>query len=133
MAFSEKLDFKTPYQNAVSNYREMTHTHTKLFCKNCSYGCSNVDPIKLGDGKCQDEANVKQCFYDFGDCCQRIIDDSECQTCLCQHYGIKFPTKEQGVASFRLENINILENKRPINPDRLEHVINEKDLIGKLT
>ena len=80
MAFSEKLDFKTPYQNAVSNYREMTHTHTKLFRKDCSYGCSNVDPIKLGDGKCQDEANVKKCFYDFGDCCQRIIDDSECQT-----------------------------------------------------
>ena len=94
-----------------------------MFCKNCSYGCSSVDPIKLGDGKCQDEANVKQCLYDFGDCCQRIIDDSECKTCLCQHYGIKFPTQEKDVISFRLENANILENKRPINPNRLEHVI----------
>ena len=94
-----------------------------MFCKNCSYGCSIVDPIKLGDGKCQDEANVKNCFYDFGDCYQRIIDDSECETCLCQHYGIKFPTEEKDVVSFRLENANILENKRPINPNRLEHVI----------
>ena len=109
------------------------NTETIFFCKTCSYGCSNVDPIKLGDGKCQDEANVKQCFYDFGDCCQRIIDDSECQTCMCQHYGIKFPTKEKDVASFRLENANILESKRPINPNRLEHVIRQKDLIGKLT
>jgi hypothetical protein len=79
---------------------------------------------------------VKNCLYDFGDCCQRIIDDSECETCLCQHYGIKFPTEEKDVVSFRLENANILENKRPINPNRLEYVIKGKtrgEFTGKVT
>ena len=48
----------------------------------------------IGDGLCHDENNIEECFYDFGDCCHRIIDDSECTECFCKQFGVKFPVSE---------------------------------------
>ena len=51
-----------------------------LFFITHSYGCTghSLNTNKIGDGKCHDEVNIKECLYDLGDCCQEIIDDSEC-------------------------------------------------------
>ena len=35
------------------------------------------------DGYCDDEANIEQCNYDFGDCCTYENDFSTCQDCFC--------------------------------------------------
>ena len=78
---------------------------------------------------------MKECLYDLGDCCQTVIDDSECNQCLCQHYGIKFPTIDGDVPVFRRDNALVLDNKRPINPQRLKFVVeghvNEVTFKGK--
>ena len=35
------------------------------------------------DGYCDDEANIEECNYDFGDCCDYENDFSACQDCIC--------------------------------------------------
>ena len=35
------------------------------------------------DGYCDDEANVEECNFDFGDCCEWENDFSLCQDCFC--------------------------------------------------
>ena len=37
----------------------------------------------VGDGYCDDEANIAECGHDFDDCCQVENDRSLCQNCLC--------------------------------------------------
>ena len=36
------------------------------------------------DGYCDDEANIEECNYDFGDCCHWENDFSLCQDCFCK-------------------------------------------------
>ena len=36
-----------------------------------------------GDGICNDEANILDCNFDFGDCCLVAIDDTMCADCEC--------------------------------------------------
>ena len=35
------------------------------------------------DGYCDDEANIEECNYDFGDCCNYLHDFTLCQDCFC--------------------------------------------------
>ena len=37
----------------------------------------------VGDGYCDDEANIPECGHDFNDCCQLENDRSACQYCSC--------------------------------------------------
>ena len=37
----------------------------------------------IGDGFCDDEANVPECMYDSKDCCEMESDRSFCQNCTC--------------------------------------------------
>ena len=37
----------------------------------------------VGDGFCDDAANIANCNYDGGDCCGLEIDNSYCQICEC--------------------------------------------------
>ena len=37
----------------------------------------------VGDGYCDDEANLPECGYDFNDCCEAENDRSLCQNCSC--------------------------------------------------
>ena len=37
----------------------------------------------VGDGYCDDEANIVECGYDFKDCCDMENDQSLCTDCLC--------------------------------------------------
>ena len=36
------------------------------------------------DGYCDDEANIEECNYDYGDCCNFQNDFSFCQDCICK-------------------------------------------------
>ena len=36
-----------------------------------------------GDGICNDESNILDCNFDFGDCCLVAIDDTMCADCEC--------------------------------------------------
>ena len=40
-----------------------------------------------GDGKCDDEVNIRDCDFDFGDCCGDSIDKTYCFECQCKHEG----------------------------------------------
>ena len=54
---------------------------------NTSITCPNYLMDFLGDGICDDEANVKSCLYDGNDCCQYsnpTISRSICTKCFCQ-------------------------------------------------
>ena len=37
----------------------------------------------VGDGYCDDEANIVECGYDFKDCCHLDSDQSLCTDCFC--------------------------------------------------
>ena len=44
----------------------------------------------IGDGYCDDEANIEECGYDFGDCCHWENDFSLCQDCFCKSPPINY-------------------------------------------
>ena len=49
----------------------------------------------LKDGtnaKCNDELNIELCNYDGGACCKEVIDDSECEFCLCHEDLTRHPS-----------------------------------------
>ena len=35
------------------------------------------------NGRCDDETNNEECFFDFGDCCKFQIFVGECTNCIC--------------------------------------------------
>lgn len=37
----------------------------------------------FGQGKCTDELNTRNCFWDFGECCLPDPDLSDCEECVC--------------------------------------------------
>ena len=43
----------------------------------CAYG------ELVGNGMCNDEANIAECIYDGGDCCTGCINTDLCSECLC--------------------------------------------------
>ncbi len=48
----------------------------------------------VGNGACNDEANIPECKYDLGDCCLAKIDYFECQDCICHETGEMRPWLE---------------------------------------
>ena len=68
----------------------------------------------VGDGYCDDEANIPECGYDYKDCCQVHSDRSLCQDCFCyimdetdkltcnDHYD---PTLGDKYCDFSLNNV----------------------------
>ena len=42
-----------------------------------------VSPEILGNGFCNDEANIAACSFDGGDCCKICINSEFCTECLC--------------------------------------------------
>lgn len=44
-------------------------------------GCTYA--LLLGDGYCDDEANVPECDFDGGDCCAEETNNDYCQVCQC--------------------------------------------------
>ena len=55
----------------------VSHTNASI----SSLGCPVWEVV--GDGYCDDEANIPECGYDFQDCCQMESDRSFCQNCQC--------------------------------------------------
>ena len=39
----------------------------------------------IGDGICDDSANIQKCYYDRGDCCNERTDFNFCTQCLCKN------------------------------------------------
>ena len=37
----------------------------------------------VGDGYCNDETNILQCYFDGGDCCGNCINEDQCSECNC--------------------------------------------------
>lgn len=50
----------------------------------------------LGDGYCDDEANVEECAYDGGDCCDAEANVDYCDICQC--YNDEIGTTEQSTS-----------------------------------
>ena len=44
-----------------------------------------------GDGICNDEANLLDCNFDFGDCCLMAINDAMCAECECHSTQLVHP------------------------------------------
>ena len=49
--------------------------------------CKIETSLTIGDGICDDENNNNYCFFDFGDCCRRIVNDSVCSDCECKQFA----------------------------------------------
>ena len=47
-------------------------------------GCYYPMRYMVGDGVCDDMANNKYCYWDFGDCCKKDSDFSSCNECRCE-------------------------------------------------
>ena len=65
-------------------YRPMTNDKTNATTddeEDIDYGCPYMSI--LGDGYCDDEANIAECLYDSGDCCYYENDRTLCQDCFC--------------------------------------------------
>ena len=61
----------------------------------------------VGDGYCDDEANIPECGHDFDDCCQVENDRSICQECYCFLTDIEILENKQevcGLYNFELGN-----------------------------
>ena len=69
------------------------------------------------DGYCDDEANIEECNYDFGDCCDYENDFSACQDCICittnsnaipncSSIGIYGATKGDGICDLIYNNVD---------------------------
>ena len=43
----------------------------------------------MGDGVCDDETNLLECAFDYGDCCLNEIVDTNCHKCICHIDGKK--------------------------------------------
>ena len=39
----------------------------------------------IGDGICDDSANIQKCYYDKGDCCDKDSNFDLCTKCLCKN------------------------------------------------
>ena len=50
---------------------------------NLTNGSCPVDLDLIGDGYCDDEVNIEECWYDSGDCCAYENDRSQCEACSC--------------------------------------------------
>ena len=60
-----------------------------LYLESCKY------QEIAGDGICNDEANILDCKFDFGDCCLMAINDTMCADCEC-HSTQLVPPKLSG-------------------------------------
>ena len=69
------------------------------------------------DGYCDDEVNIEECNYDFGDCCDYENDFSPCQDCICittnsnaiqncSSIGIYGATKGDGICDLIYNNVD---------------------------
>ena len=54
------------------------------------------------DGYCDDEANIEECGYDFGDCCHWENDFSLCQDCFCKSPPINYSTLFENYSKCRI-------------------------------
>ena len=63
--------------------------------------CKNIH--KIGDGVCDDEANIVQCMNDFGDCCKPIVNTTRCFDCICPLDDLKHPTSINEYIEFSKE------------------------------
>ena len=57
-------------------------------------GCEFI--ALVSDGYCDDEANTKECNFDFGDCCDWQSDFTTCQECFCYTDPINYTNKCEG-------------------------------------
>lgn len=55
-------------------------------------GCS---PRNQGTGYCTDSCNTEEFHYDYMDCCLELINDFECDQCICHLDGVKHPTSKR--------------------------------------
>ena len=56
----------------------------------------------INDGYCDDEANIEECGYDFGDCCHWENDFSLCQDCFCKSLPINYSTLFENYSKCRI-------------------------------
>ena len=56
-----------------------------LYLESCEY------QKIAGDGICNDEANLPDCNFDFGDCCLMAINDTMCTDCDCHSTELVHP------------------------------------------
>ena len=47
-------------------------------------GCYYPMRYVVGDGICDDHANNKYCYFDFGDCCKKESNYDKCTECRCE-------------------------------------------------
>ena len=55
--------------------------------------CPFLNYLKsVTDAKCHYQFNIGRCNYDGGACCKEVIDDSECEFCLCHEDLTRHPS-----------------------------------------
>ena len=81
--FSGGFVFFGYYYSIFSNVQKSIQTKLQTTETNgySEEGCAFVDIV--GDDICDDQANIKACAYDFGDCCSFDNDRSLCLDCIC--------------------------------------------------
>ena len=65
------------------------------------------NPFWVGDGYCDDTANIPECNYDGGDCCGTNAITHYCSACECLTDGSKDGNEEENETSSEVENSGI--------------------------
>ena len=78
---AQRSNKKTESKGENVEYKNETQT----------FGCQFLH--LTNDGYCDDEANVEECNFDFGDCCDWRNDFSNCQDCFCHTEPINYTNK----------------------------------------
>ena len=72
-----------PYETLVGN-GQCNDESNIVECYYDGADCCN-HPNLIGNGFCNDETNVPECIFDGGDCCGSCINIGFCKNCIC--YG----------------------------------------------
>ena len=75
--YIENICYNARDQKVSRFFSNYFHILIFLYLESCEY------QKIAGDGICNDEANLLDCNFDFGDCCLMAINDAMCADCEC--------------------------------------------------
>ena len=83
--YIENICYNARDQKVSRFFSNYFHILIFLYLESCEY------QKIAGDGICNDEANLPDCNFDFGDCCLMAINDAMCADCECHSTQLVHP------------------------------------------
>ena len=83
--YIENICYNARDQKVSRFFSNYFHILIFLYLESCEY------QKIAGDGICNDEANLPDCNFDFGDCCLMAINNAMCANCECHSTQLVHP------------------------------------------